>query len=582
MNTTGQSLKRFIPYYRPYKSIFIKDMIFAILTTVCEMVFPLIFRNLTNKGIAGDLSLGIVGKLALLYLLLRIVEIVARYYMQYTGHMMGANIEKDMRRDIFSHVQKLSDNFFNKTKVGHLLNRMTTDLFDITEFSHHCPEEFLIAGLKFILSFIILINVNVALTLIIYTIIPIMIYASTKYRRKMTENNRAQRHHIGDLNSSIEDTLLGVRVVKSYANEDVENEKFEEENERFVDIKDDMYKNTAGFLTVSRLFNALMNLTVILVGGAFVAQGKINPGDLVAYVLYVSTLLATVDRLVQFTEQFQKGVTGIERFFAIMDIEPEIKDAPGAIDLENVEGSIDFDHVSFKYEGNEEKTIKDFSLSIKRGEKIALVGPSGGGKSTICNLIPRFYDVDSGAIKVDGIDIRDIKLKSLRDNIGMVAQDVYLFSGTVYENIEYGKPGASKEEIIEAAKLAGAYNFIMGLDNGFDTFVGERGTKLSGGQKQRISIARMFLKNPSILILDEATSALDNKSEKIVQASLEDLAKGRTTITIAHRLSTIEDADRIIVITENGIEESGSHEELLEKKALYYKLYTGKNLLEME
>lgn len=582
MNTTGQSLKRFIPYYRPYKSIFIKDMIFAILTTVCEMVFPLIFRNLTNKGIAGDLSLGIVGKLALLYLLLRIVEIVARYYMQYTGHMMGANIEKDMRRDIFSHVQKLSDNFFNKTKVGHLLNRMTTDLFDITEFSHHCPEEFLIAGLKFILSFIILINVNVALTLIIYTIIPIMIYASTKYRRKMTENNRAQRHHIGDLNSSIEDTLLGVRVVKSYANEDVENEKFEEENERFVDIKDDMYKNTAGFLTVSRLFNALMNLTVILVGGAFVAQGKINPGDLVAYVLYVSTLLATVDRLVQFTEQFQKGVTGIERFFAIMDIEPEIKDAPGAIDLENVEGSIDFDHVSFKYEGNEEKTIKDFSLSIKPGEKIALVGPSGGGKSTICNLIPRFYDVDSGAIKVDGIDIRDIKLKSLRDNIGMVAQDVYLFSGTVYENIEYGKPGASKEEIIEAAKLAGAYNFIMGLDNGFDTFVGERGTKLSGGQKQRISIARMFLKNPSILILDEATSALDNKSEKIVQASLEDLAKGRTTITIAHRLSTIEDADRIIVITENGIEESGSHEELLEKKALYYKLYTGKNLLEME
>lgn len=582
MNTTGQSLKRFIPYYRPYKSIFIKDMIFAILTTVCEMVFPLIFRNLTNKGIAGDLSLGIVGKLALLYLLLRIVEIVARYYMQYTGHMMGANIEKDMRRDIFSHVQKLSDNFFNKTKVGHLLNRMTTDLFDITEFSHHCPEEFLIAGIKFILSFIILINVNVALTLIIYTIIPIMIYASTKYRRKMTENNRAQRHHIGDLNSSIEDTLLGVRVVKSYANEDVENEKFEEENERFVDIKDDMYKNTAGFMTVSRLFNALMNLTVILVGGAFVAQGKINPGDLVAYVLYVSTLLATVDRLVQFTEQFQKGVTGIERFFAIMDIEPEIKDAPGAIDLENVEGSIDFDHVSFKYEGNEEKTIKDFSLSIKPGEKIALVGPSGGGKSTICNLIPRFYDVDSGAIKVDGIDIRDIKLKSLRDNIGMVAQDVYLFSGTVYENIEYGKPGASKEEIIEAAKLAGAYNFIMGLDNGFDTFVGERGTKLSGGQKQRISIARMFLKNPSILILDEATSALDNKSEKIVQASLEDLAKGRTTITIAHRLSTIEDADRIIVITENGIEESGSHEELLEKKALYYKLYTGKNLLEME
>lgn len=582
MNTTRESLKRFIPYYRPYKSIFIKDMVFAILTTVCEMVFPLIFRNLTNRGMAGSLSLGVVGKLALLYLILRIVEVVARYYMQYTGHMMGANIEKDMRRDIFSHVQRLSDNFFNKTKVGHLLNRMTTDLFDITEFSHHCPEEFLIAGIKFILSFIILINVNVALTLIIYTIIPIMIYASAKYRRKMTENNRAQRHHIGNLNSSIEDSLLGVRVVKSYANEDIESEKFEEENERFVDIKDDMYKNTAGFMTVSRLFNALMNLTVILIGGAFVAQGKINPGDLVAYVLYVSTLLATVDRLVQFTEQFQKGVTGIERFFTIMDVEPEIKDAPGAVELENVEGSIEFDHVSFKYEGNEDKTIEDFSLSISPGEKIALVGPSGGGKSTICNLIPRFYDVDSGAIKVDGIDIRDIKLKSLRDNIGMVAQDVYLFSGTVYQNIEYGMPGASKEEIIEAAKLAGAYNFIMELDEGFDTFVGERGTKLSGGQKQRISIARMFLKNPSILILDEATSALDNKSEKIVQASLEDLAKGRTTITIAHRLSTIEDADRIIVITENGIEESGSHEELLETKALYYKLYTGKNLLEME
>lgn len=577
--TSRQAIQRFLPYYKPYKTVFIKDMIFALLTTVCEMVFPLIFRQLTNSGMAGTLTFNHVGRLAFLYLALRLVEIVSRYYMQYTGHMMGAYIEKDMRRDIFSHVQGLSDNFFNKTKVGHLLNRMTTDLFDITEFSHHCPEEFLIAGGKFILSFLILINVNIALTLIIFAIIPIMVYASTKFRRKMTENNREQRNHVGNLNASIEDTLLGVRVVKSYANEEVEKKKFQKENERFVDIKDNMYKNTAGFLTVSRFFDAFMNLTVILLGGVFVVRGRINPGDLIAYVLYVSTLLATVDRLVQFTEQFQKGVTGIERFFYIMDTESDIKTREGAKVLKETQGRIEFTNVSFSYLGSDEPVLKNLNFKINPGENVALVGPSGGGKSTICNLIPRFYDVNEGSIKVDGLDVRDLDLKSLRDNIGMVAQDVYLFSGSVGENIEYGKPGASKEEVIRAAKLAGAYDFIMNLDHGFETYVGERGTKLSGGQKQRISIARMFLKNPSILILDEATSALDNKSEKIVQESLEKLAQGRTTLTIAHRLTTIEDADRIMVITEGNIREEGSHEELLEKKGLYYELYTGNNII---
>lgn len=584
MKNSKGLIRRFTSYYSPYKSIFFKDMLFAGFTTICELVFPLIFRQLTNMGLSGSnsMNIGFVLSLAALYVVLRVIEIAAQYYMQYTGHMMGAKIEKDMRRDIFDHVQGLSDNFFNETKVGHLLNRMTTDLFDVTEFSHHCPEEFLIAGIKFIVSFVILININVYLTLIIFAMLPIMFFAASKYRRKMADAHRSQRQHIGNLNSSIEESLLGIRVVKSFANEDIEKEKFEVDNEHFVEIKDGMYKNMAGFTSINRIFDALMNLSVILFGGIFMVWGYIEAGDLVAYVLYVSTLLATVKRVVEFTEQFQKGVTGIERFFEVLDTKPDIKDSPYAKNLNDVKGEIEFENVYFKYPDNEDYTLKDFNLKIKAGENIALVGPSGGGKSTICSLIPRFYDVNLGEIKVDGLNVKEIKLKSLRNNIGLVAQDVYLFSGTVYENIEYGRPGASHEDIIEAAKLAGAYDFIMDLDQGFETYVGERGTKLSGGQKQRISIARVFLKNPPILILDEATSALDTKSEMLVQDSLEKLAKGRTTITIAHRLSTIQDSDRIIVITEDGIIESGNHQQLLDKKGLYHQLYTRSDTIEVK
>lgn len=575
MKETRNILGRFIPYYYPYKAIFFKDMAFASLTTVCDLVFPLIFRELTNRGLAGgdNLNLRFVLSLAGLYLLLRIVEILARYYIQYTGHMMGAYIEKDMRRDIFSHVQTLSDNFFNQTKVGHILSRMTTDLFDVTEFAHHCPEEFLIAGIKLVLSFLILIGVNVPLTLVVFALVGLMFYGSRTYRARMAQSFRDQRQHVGNLNAAIEESLLGVRLVKSFANEDVEREKFEKDNGLFVTIKDKMYRSMAGYNSVNRVFDALMNLAVILLGGIFLVQGRLEAGDLVAYVLYVSTLLATVQRIVELTEVFQRGLTGIERFFEIIDTEADIKDKEDARDLTDVQGSIVFEDVSFKYLGNEDESIENFSLEIRPGENIALVGPSGGGKSTICNLIPRFYDVTKGSIKVDGVDVRDLTLKSLRDNIGMVAQDVYLFSASVYDNIEYGRPGASREEIEEAARLAGAYDFIMDLDRGFETYVGERGTKLSGGQKQRIAIARVFLKNPPILILDEATSALDNKSEQVVQESLEALAKGRTSLTIAHRLSTIQDADRIVVVDEGQIREIGTHQELLDKKSMYYGLH---------
>ncbi len=569
------TITRFIPYFNDYKHILFIDLFFAALTTVCELVFPLIFRYLTNTAMTDRtaLTLNVVGRLGLLYLGLRLVEIVAQYYMQNIGHVMGARIEKDMRRDLFSHLQTLSDNFYNNTKVGHIMSRITADLFDITEFSHHCPEEFFIAGIKIFISFIILARINLVLTVVIYTLIPLMILASTAYRTRLKKSFMDQRKHIGELNAGIEDSLLGVRVVKSFTGEDIEKDKFEKDNEEFLKIKKRTYRNMAGFQVVNRSFDALMNLSVILLGGYFVISGRIDPGDLVAYVLYVSTLLMTVRRIVEFTEQFQRGMTGIERFFEIMDEKPDIVDRPDAIELKDVDGHIKFNDVSFNYENHDEQILRNLNLEIHPGENIAIVGPSGGGKTTLCNLIPRFYDVKSGSITLDGTDIRDIKLKSLRSAIGMVAQDVYLFSGSVYDNIEYGKPGASREEIETAAKLAGAYDFIMELPSGFETYVGERGVKLSGGQKQRISIARVFLKNPPILVLDEATSALDNTSEKIIQKSLEQLSKGRTTLTIAHRLSTIKNADKIIVLTEDGIQEAGTHEELLRAKRTYYELY---------
>ncbi|MDO5690551.1 MAG: ABC transporter ATP-binding protein [Tissierellia bacterium] len=571
----NRTIQRFIPYFKPYRGILFTDLFFAALTTVCELAFPLIFRQLTNLGLqdAGQITITMIGQLGGTYLVLRIVEIFATYYMQNIGHVMGARIEKDMRRDLFSHLQTLSDNFYNNTKVGQIMTRITADLNDITEFAHHCPEEFFIAGIKILISFIILLRINLPLTLIIYTLIPMMIYFASSYRRQLKRSFMDQRHHIGELNAGIEDSLLGVRVVKSFANEEVEKQKFEEGNEEFLSIKKRTYKNMAGFSVVNRLFDGLMNLSVLIIGGFFLMNGTITAGDLVAYVLYVTTLLATVRRIIEFTEQFQRGMTGIERFLEIMDIKSDIVDAPDAVELGEIRGEITFDNVSFQYLDHKEWVLKDIDLEIKPGQNIAIVGPSGGGKTTLCNLIPRLYDVTEGAIRIDGIDIRDIQLKSLREKIGMVQQDVYLFSDSVFDNIEYGKPGASREEVHQAAKLAGAYEFIMDLPEGFDTYVGERGVKLSGGQKQRISIARVFLKNPPILILDEATSALDNTSEKLVQKSLEQLAKGRTTLTIAHRLSTIRNADTIVVLTDDGIEEIGNHEELLAQKGMYYELH---------
>ncbi len=576
-------IRRFVPYFRPHKSVLGMDLFFAALTTVCELALPLILRYLTDIGANDPASLTIatIGKLGVFYLALRVVEVVAQYYMQSIGHIMGAKIEKDMRKDVFSHLQSLSDAFYNNAKVGQIMSRITTDLFDITEFAHHCPEEFFIAGIKIGIAFLILLNVDVPLTLILFAMIPLMLLSSKRSRASMRHHQMEQRQQMGEINAGIEDSLLGVKVVKSFANEDIEKEKFEEHNQRFVDIKKDFYKSMASFHMVNRIYDGLMYAIIIVFGGYSMMVGRIQPGDLVAYVLYVTTLLTTVRRIVEFSEQFGKGMTGIERFLEIMDTRTEIYDDPNAEVLTSVKGNIEFEHVSFQYPGYDEKVLDDLTLSIAPGENIAIVGPSGGGKTTLSNLIPRFYDVTEGAIKVEGVDVRCITLSSLRNNIGMVQQDVYLFSGTVLENIAYGKPGASKEAIVEAAKLAGAYDFIDALPQGFKTYVGERGVKLSGGQKQRISIARVFLKNPPILILDEATSALDNASEKIIQESLETLAKGRTTITIAHRLSTIQNATRILVLIEGKVVESGNHDELMAAKGTYFKLYeSGKNTID--
>ncbi len=576
-------IKRIFPYFKRYKGILFLDLFCAGLTTIAELVLPMILRFITNTGMEdiNKLTMEMIIRLALLFLVIKIIDIVASYYMASIGHIMGAKIETDMRSDVYQHLQSLSDSFYNETKVGQIMSRITNDLFDITEFAHHCPEEYFIGGIKIVVSFVILARVDILLTLMIYAMIPVMIFFASRYYRQMRRAQTAQRRHIGDLNSAIEDSLLGIRVVKSFANEDLEIEKFQGENYKFLDIKTDYYHNMAGFVSVTKFFDGIMYLLVILGGGGFVISGRISPGDLIAYVMYVNTLLVTVKRIVQFTEQFQKGITGIERFAEIMDTESDITEKEDAIELKDVQGDITFHNVDFSYDTEEGKVLENFNLSIKKGENVALVGPSGSGKTTVCALIPRFYDVDSGKITVDGQDVRDLTVHSLRDNIGIVQQDVYLFSGTIEDNIRYGKADATEADVETAARLAGALEFIEELPQGFKTYVGERGIKLSGGQKQRISIARVFLKNPPILILDEATSALDNKSEIIIQNSLEMLSKGRTTLTIAHRLTTIQDADRILVMTEDGIIEEGTHEELMEARGEYYKLYT-KNGLTME
>ena len=568
-------MRRYWPYLWKYRGTVALDLLCAALTCLCDLILPLILRTITDLAVndLAALTVSLVLRLSALYLVLRLIDAAAQYFMADMGHIMGVHIETDMRRDAFAHLQQLGYTYYSNTKVGQIMGRITNDLFDVTEFSHHCPEEFFIAGLKILVSFCILCSYSIPLTVLIFLCVPLMAVVSMAINRRLRAAFRRQRVQIGELNAQIEDSLLGERVVKAFGAEETETEKFEQGNRTFEHIKKQGYHFMALFQASTRLFDGLMYLVVVLFGGLFVSFALISPGDLVAYVLYVSTLIATIRRIVEFAEQFQRGMTGIERFFEIMDAPIEITDAPDARPLVVREGGITFRDVSFEYPDDHNAVLHHVDLDIRPGERLALVGPSGGGKTTLCNLIPRFYDVTGGSIAIDGQDIRTVTLKSLRGAIGIVQQDVYLFSGSVAENIAYGKAGATRAEIEQAARLAGADGFIRALKNGYDTYVGERGVKLSGGQKQRIAIARVFLKDPPILILDEATSALDNESEILVGQSLEKLAHGRTTLTIAHRLTTIRDYDRILVLGADGIVEAGTHEQLLAQKGIYYRLW---------
>ena len=574
-NNPASCFKAFLPYYKPYIGLIALDLLCAAFSTVCELVFPMIVRYITNQALNGAaaLLLPAVLKLGGLYLFLRIADTAANYFMAYIGHITGTMLETDMRRDIFNHLTELSFNYFDNTKIGQIMSRVTNDLFDITEFSHHFPEEVFIAAIKIIGSFIILAGINVPLTLILFLILPLMLISIKLFRGKMKAAFAKQREQIGELNAALEDSLLGIRVVKSFANEELEKEKFEKGNQTFYECKKKSYFYMALFQASTRFFDGIMYVAVIIIGSLFMINGRINAADLIAYLLYIQTLITSIRKIVEFTEQFQKGITGVERFSHIMTQKADIIDSPDAEELKDVKGNIEFRNVAFRYSDDSENVLSDINITVNKGENIAIVGPSGSGKTTLCNLLPRFYDINGGDIFIDGINIKDVTLKSLRNNIGIVQQEVYLFSGTVRENITYAKSDATDEEIIEAAKLAGAHEFISALPDGYDTYIGERGLKLSGGQKQRLSIARLFIKNPPILILDEATSALDNESELIVQNSLEKLAKNRTTFTIAHRLTTIRNATRIIVLTEKGIEETGTHSELINKNGKYAQLY---------
>ena len=582
--SSAKLIRRFFPYLSKYKKLLMLDLFFASLTTLCDIVLPMIMRRLTNSALDATASLtaAAVLRMAALYVVLRLIDAGANFYMQSQGHIMGVYIETDMRTAAFDHLQRLSDTYYANTKIGQIMGRITNDLFDVTEFAHHCPEEFFIAGLKMAASFVILCGASPLLTVLVFACMPLMLVVSTKLNHRLRQAQKAQRFQIGELNAAIEDSLLGQRVVKAFTGERVEAEKFDRGNQDFKRIKTRWYYAMAAFGTSTRLFDGLMYTVVIVAGGLFLVYGRIDAGDLVAYILYVSTLIATIRRIVEFAEQFQRGMTGIERFYEIMDAPVDVQDAPDAVPLNVTEGAIDFDDVSFEYPDDHNRVLRHLNLHIRPGENVALVGPSGGGKTTICNLIPRFYDVTDGTIRIDGQDIRTVTLESLRRAVGVVQQDVYLFSGTVRENIAYGRAGATDEEIVEAARLAGADDFIRGLPEGYDSYIGERGVKLSGGQKQRLSIARVFLKNPKLLLLDEATSALDNESEVLVGRSLDRLAHGRTTLTIAHRLTTIKNADRILVLGKYDIEEEGTHEQLLAKKGLYYRLWNGLTAADQE
>ncbi len=570
-----KNLKKLFTYYKPYKVLFFADLLFAIIGAIVTLIIPLVVRYITNEVIYFEMSEATrtVFTLGALMVVLVLIEAGCNYFMTYYGHMMGTYMEANMRKDIFEHYQRLSFAFYDNQKVGGLLSRITSDLFDITELLHHGPEDIIISIIKIVGAFLVLMNVNVPLALITFAFVPIMVVYALYFNRKMKRAFKVRREKIGDINSQIEDSLSGIRVVKSFANEEIEIEKFHKGNENFVEAKRISYKHMAGYHSGLGGLTTMVTVAVLVGGVSFMSVGKLNVADLITFLLYINNFTEPVKKLINFTEMFQNGYSGFERFMEIIDIVPDIEDAKDAVAVDGLKGDITFDNVSFYYEKNNEKVLNHIQLDVKAGEYMALVGASGVGKTTLCSLIPRFYDVTDGAIKIDGIDIRKMKLSDLRNQIGIVQQDVYLFAGTIMENIRYGNPMASDEEVIRAAKRANAHEFIMSFPEGYDTDIGQRGVKLSGGQKQRLSIARVFLKNPPILIFDEATSALDNESEQVVQRSLEELAKNRTTFVIAHRLSTIRNAQRILVLTEKGIEEEGSHEELMEKKGAYESLY---------
>ena len=571
MNT----IKKFIHYYGPYKAVFFIDLICAAVISLVDLAYPQILRTMTKTLFTQDkvMILHALPVIAVSLFVMYIVQSLCKYYVTYQGHMMGANMERDMRRELFDHYQELSFSYYSRNYSGQMMSKLVSDLFDISEFAHHGPENLFISLVKIVGAFIFLFFINKKLALPLIILVIVMFVFSFRQNAKMQETFMENRRKIGDVNASLQDTLSGIRVVQSFANEDIEREKFKKSNEAFLVSKRDNYHCMGGFMSSNLFFQGMMYLVTLVYGGYLIAQGEMQTGDLAMYALYIGIFISPIQILVELVEMMQKGLSGFRRFLDVMETESEIKDADDAVELKDVKGHVRYDHVSFHYSDDETPVLSDISIDIPAGRSIALVGPSGSGKTTICSLLPRFYDVTGGSITVDGKDIRGLTLKSLRSQIGMVQQDVYLFDGTIKDNIAYGKPGATDDEIIKAAKCASIHDFIMELPDGYDTYVGDRGTRLSGGQKQRISIARVFLKNPPILILDEATSALDNESERWIQKSLEELSKNRTTITIAHRLSTIRDADEIIVITEDGIAERGTHAELLAQNGVYAAYY---------
>jgi len=568
-------LKNFISYYKPYKFLFFADMFCALILSMIDLVFPLIVRYLLNDVyVLSDANkiIKYVIYVGIALLIMYIVRYFCQYFITSWGHIMGAKMETDMRKDIFDNLQKQSFSYYDEASTGKLMSRIVTDLFDISELAHHGPEDVFISILKIVGSFVILAGINSRITLILLLFTLVMLYFSYFYNQKMRDVFTKNKEKIAGVNAQIQDSLSGIRVVKSFANEDIENAKFTKGNNEYLKTKEESYFIMGSFYSGNSFFQGLLYLSAILVGGLFISNGSLKVSDLVIYILYINTFLIPIDKLVNFTEQFQRGLSGFQRFVDVINTRPDIIDKEDAVELVNPNGEISFNNVSFSY-NNSNNVLSNINIIIKPGRNIALVGPSGGGKTTFCSLIPRFYEVNDGSITIDGMDIRNIKLNSLRKSIGIVQQDVYLFSGSIKENILYGRPEALDDEIIEAAKNANIHEFIMSLKHGYDTYTGERGVKLSGGQKQRISIARVFLKNPSILILDEATSALDNENEQYIQKSLENLTKNRTTFVIAHRLSTIKNADEIIVLTDEGINQRGTHDELIKQEGLYSYLY---------